>query len=100
MENKTPVYKICGKQVPKNYRSVSLLPICRKIFEISIYNDLFEILLRIQSSGSNQDDLFIYQISFITHELYQPSNISVGVAENCILGPFVFLIHINDLPTI
>ena len=40
--NVVPVHKNGDKQVLRNYRPVSLLPICGKIFECLIYNNLFE----------------------------------------------------------
>ena len=36
--NVVPAFKKGGKHCVKNYRSVSLLPICSKIFERIIYN--------------------------------------------------------------
>ena len=43
--NVVPVHKKGGKQIMKNYRPVSLLPICRKIFECLIYDNLFEYFI-------------------------------------------------------
>ena len=39
--NIVPCYKKGDKQNLKNYHSVSLLPICRKIFERLIFNEMF-----------------------------------------------------------
>ena len=39
--NVVPVHKKGDKQCLKNYRPISLLPICSKIFERLIYNELF-----------------------------------------------------------
>ena len=39
--NVVPTYKKNNKQLVKNYRPISLLPICGKIFEYLIYNKLF-----------------------------------------------------------
>ena len=39
-----PIRKKNGKQIVSNYRPVSLLPICSKIFEKLIFNGLFKIL--------------------------------------------------------
>ena len=33
LANVTPTFKKCDKQLIKNYRPISLLPICGKIFE-------------------------------------------------------------------
>ena len=73
------VHKKGDKQVPINYRLVSLLRICRKIFERLLYNYLFEFLIKndlivSNRSDSKQDDLYIYiyiyQLLPITHEIY------------------------------
>ena len=40
-----PIHKKGDKQILKNYRSVSLLPVCGKIFERLIFNELFNFLL-------------------------------------------------------
>ena len=42
--NIVPVYKKHDKQLIKNYRPVSLLPICSKTFERVIFNSLFKYL--------------------------------------------------------
>ena len=42
--NICPIHKKGDKQVINNYRPVSLMPICRKIFERLIFNSLFEYL--------------------------------------------------------
>ena len=74
--NVVPVHKKGGKQIVKNYRSVSLLPICRKIFECLIYDNLFEYfiendLISQNQSGFKPGDSCINQLISITHEIYQ-----------------------------
>ena len=60
----------------KNYRPISLLPICGKIFEKIIYNNLFEylkandILVKCQS-GFLPGDSCISQLISITHDIYK-----------------------------
>ena len=71
-----PVHKKGDKQVLRNYRPVSLLPICGKIFERLIYNNLYEFfiksdLISSNQSGFKQGDSCIYQLLPITHESYQ-----------------------------
>ena len=44
--NIIPVHKKGVKQITENYQTVSLLPICCKIFEKIIFNSLFEGYLR------------------------------------------------------
>ena len=39
-----PIHKKGDKQLLQNYRPVSLLPICSKIFEIIIFNPIFKFL--------------------------------------------------------
>ena len=74
--NVVPVHKKGDKQMLRNYRPVSLLPICGKIFERLIYNNLYEFfiksdLISSNQSGFKQGDSCIYQLLSITHEIYQ-----------------------------
>ena len=74
--NVVPVHKKGDKQILKNYRPVSLLPICGKIFERLIYNNLFEYfiekdLISQNQSGFKPGDSCINQLISITHEIYQ-----------------------------
>ena len=39
-DNVAPIHKKESKQLVKNYRPVSLLPICSKIFERLMYNEV------------------------------------------------------------
>ena len=43
--NVVPIHKKKSKQLVKNHRSVSLLPICGKIFEFLIYNEMYPYLI-------------------------------------------------------
>ena len=52
--NIAPIHKIGDKQVLKNYRSVSLLPICGKIFERLIFNKMVSFLLENNFISPNQ----------------------------------------------
>ena len=75
-QNVVPVHKKDDKQVLRNYRPASLLPICGKIFERLIYNNLFEFfikndLISSNQSGFKQGDSCIYQLLSITHKIYQ-----------------------------
>ena len=74
--NVVPVHKKGDKRVLRNYRPVSLLPICGKIFERLMYNNLYEFfikhdLISSNQSGFKQGDSCIYQLLSITHEIYQ-----------------------------
>ena len=52
--NIVPIHKKGDKQILKNYRPVSLLPICGKIFERLIFNELFNFLLENNLISPNQ----------------------------------------------
>ena len=71
--NIVPIHKKGDKQLLKNYRPVSLLPICGKVFERIIFNDLFKYfkennLLSLHQSGFIPGDLCVQQLIAITHE--------------------------------
>ena len=71
-----PVHKKGNKQTLENYRPVSLLPICGKIFERLIYNSLFEFFIANELISSNQSgfkpgDSCINQLLSIIHEIYK-----------------------------
>ena len=42
--NICPIHRKGGKQIVDNYRTVSLLPVCGKIFERLIFNSLYQFL--------------------------------------------------------
>ena len=44
--NIVSIHKKNDKQIVSNYRPVSLLPLCSKIFEKLIFNELFKFFLR------------------------------------------------------
>ena len=74
--NIVPVHKKHDKQLIKNYRPVSLLPICSKIFEKVIFNLLFKYLddnnlLNSNQSGFRPGDSCVHQLLSITHEIYK-----------------------------
>ena len=74
--NIIPVHKNGYKQIIKNYRPVSLLLICTKIFEKIIFNSLYKYLeynklLSCNQSGFRPGDSYVYQFLSITHEIYK-----------------------------
>ena len=74
--NIVPVHKKVDKQILNNYRPVSLLPICEKILERLMYNNLFEYfiknnLISPNQSGFKTGDSRTNQLISITHEIYQ-----------------------------
>ena len=67
------------KQCIKNYRPVSLLPICSNIFERLLFNKLYKVLnendlLSSNQSGFRTSDICINQLLSITHKIYQFSD--------------------------
>ena len=49
-----PAHKRSDKQLVNNYRPISLLPICGKIFEKVIFNKIYNFLLEESILNSNQ----------------------------------------------
>ena len=73
--NVVPVHKKNDKQLVKNYRPISLLPIYGKIFERILYNSLFNFLnqnylISPAQSGFKPGDSCINQLLSIAHEIY------------------------------
>ena len=71
------IHKNGDKQVIENYRPVSLLPVCGKVFEHLIFNSLFNYfiennLLSPYQSGFIPRDSCVQQLISITHEIYSP----------------------------
>ena len=54
--NVAPVHKKGDKQILKNYRPVSLPPICGKIFERLIYSNFFEYFIQNNLISQKQFD--------------------------------------------
>ena len=74
--NIVPIHKKGNKQILRNYRPVSLLPICCKIFEGLIFNEIFRFVLDNKLISTNQfgfepGDSCINQLLSITHEIYK-----------------------------
>ena len=72
--NVVPIFKKNDKQNLKNYRPVSLLPICSKMFERILYNHIFkylskEDLICHNQSGFKPGDSCVYQLLSISHEI-------------------------------
>ena len=73
--NIVPIFKKGDKQNIKNYRPVSLLPICRKIFERIIYDNMLKYfldnnLISPKQSGFRPGDSCVNQLLSITHYIF------------------------------
>ena len=76
MAKVVPVHKKSDNKILKNYRPVSLLPICGKVFEHLIYNSPFEYftendLISRNQSGFKPGDSCANQLISIRHEMFQ-----------------------------
>ena len=76
--NIVPIHKKGDKQILKNYRPVLLLPICEKILERLMFNEMFKFFIENELISWNQsdfkpDDSCVNQLVAITHEIYKSS---------------------------
>ena len=75
LANVTPIHKKEDKQLVKNYRPISLLPICGKIFEKIVFNNLYSYLnmnklLTENQSGFRPGDSTTNQLLYLVSEIY------------------------------
>ena len=75
MHGKTLIKKN-DKQIVSNYRPISLLPICGKIFEKLLFNNIYnhlneQNLLNPNQSGFRPSDSTVNQLLAITHEIFR-----------------------------
>ena len=73
--NVTPIFKKGDKQLIKNYRPISLLPICGKIFEKIIFNNLYSYLNANNLVTKNQSsfrpgDSTTNQLLYLVNEIH------------------------------
>ena len=71
-----PIFKKGDKQSTNNYRPISLLPTCGKIFEKNIFNNLYPYLnannlITKNQSGFRPGDSTINQLLFLVDEIHQ-----------------------------
>ena len=76
LANVTPIFKKEDKQLVKNYRPISLLPICGKIFEKLIFNSLYSYLnsnnlITPNQSGFRPGDSCPNQLLFLVNEIHK-----------------------------
>ena len=69
------MYKKSDKQVINSYRSVSILPICGKVFEKLIFNSVYKYLeeqklLSADQSGFRENDSCVNQLLSIVLNIY------------------------------
>ena len=72
----TPIFKKEDKQLIKNYRPISLLPICGKSFENIIFNNLYSYLnannlITKNQSGFRPGDSTTNQLLYLTNEIHE-----------------------------
>ena len=77
--NIVPVFKKGNTQNLKNYRPISLLPVCSKIFEKLISNKMLKFfiesdLITPSQSGFKPGDSCINQLLSIIHNIYKSMN--------------------------
>ena len=82
--NIVPIHKKGDKQTLENYCPVSLLPICGKILERLMFNEMFNFFIENKLISSNQSgfkpgDSCINQLLFITHEIYESFDVGLEV---------------------
>ena len=79
--NIIPIHKKGVKNDINNYRSISILPICSKLFEKIIYNSLYKFLdnnnlLNIKQSGFRSGDSCNNQLLSITHNIFKSFDVN------------------------
>ena len=76
LANVIPIFKKGDKQLIKNYRPISLLPICGKLFEKIIFNNLYSYLNTNKLITKNQScfrpgDSTTNQLLYLVNEIHQ-----------------------------
>ena len=76
LANVIPIFKKGDKQLIKNYRPISLLPICGKLFEKIIFNYLYSYLntnnlITKNQSGFRPGDSTTNQLLYLVNEIHQ-----------------------------
>ena len=76
LANVTPIFKKGDKQLIKNYRPISFLPICGKILEKFIFNNLYAYLrtnnlITKNQSGFRPGDSTTNQLLYLVDETHQ-----------------------------
>ena len=72
LANVTPIFKKGDKQLIKNYRPISLLPICGRIFEKNYFNNLLDGIKAFRKKHSNISRIYCYNITSDWLIYFQP----------------------------
>ena len=76
LANVTPIFKKGDKQLIKNYRPISLLPICGKALEKIVFNNLYRYLnannlITKNQSGFRPGDSTTNQLLYLVNEIHE-----------------------------
>ena len=82
--NVTPVHKKERKQIVKNYRPISLLPIIAKVFERILFQQMYNHfisnnLITKKQSGFRPNDSVTNQLIYLVHSIHSNLDINVDV---------------------
>ena len=78
------------KQLLKNYRPISLLPICGKVLERLLYNSMFEFFIQNNLITPNQSSYktgnsCINQLTYFTYKIYKSFDDGYEVGEHFLI---------------
>ena len=76
LANVSPIFKKGNKQLMSNYRPISLLPICGKLFEKIVFNDMYSYLqlnnlITKNQSGFRPGDSTTNQLLFLPDDIHK-----------------------------